>query len=171
MSLKGMPCGRRSGGLLGGAVAAALSVATPMVGTLLPGAVVSAQAMEVQPLEIATAKGVIVLEVEVAQTDAERTNGLMYRTSLPEQHGMLFDFKEDQPVYMWMKNTYIPLDMLFIRSNGTIARIAANATPHSTETISSGEPVRAVVEIGGGEAARLGIAPGDRVAPSIFKGK
>ncbi len=172
MSLKGMACGRRSGGLLGGAVAAAVSVAAPMVGTLLlPGAVVSAQAMEVQPLEIATAKGVIVLEVEVAQTDAERTNGLMYRKSLPEQHGMLFDFEEDQPVYMWMKNTYIPLDMLFIRSNGTIARIAANTTPLSTATISSGEPVRAVVEIGGGEAARLGIAPGDRIAHSIFTGK
>lgn len=151
---------------------ALLAAAAPALASLwLPAPFTAARAMEVQPIEIATTKGVVVLEVEVAQTDAERTTGLMYRKSLPEQHGMLFDFKTDQPVYMWMKNTYIPLDMLFIRSNGTIARIAANTTPFSTATISSGEPVRAVVEIAGGEAARLGIKPGDRVAHAIFQGK
>lgn len=159
----------RHGRLLALALLAATAPAAACLG--LPAQITAAHAMEVQPIEIATTKGVVVLEVEVAQTDSERTTGLMYRKSLPEQHGMLFDFKSDQPVYMWMKNTYIPLDMLFIRSNGTIARIAANTTPFSTATISSGEPVRAVVEIAGGEAARLGIKPGDRVAHAIFQGK
>ena len=84
---------------------------------------------------------------------------------------MLFDFKVDQPVYMWMKNTLIPLDMVFIRADGSIARIAAMTTPLSTETISSGEPVRAVLEIGGGEARRLGLKAGDRIAHPMFPAK
>ncbi|MFG1479290.1 DUF192 domain-containing protein [Xanthobacter sp. V4C-4] len=142
----------------------------PAAAVMLP-ALGAATAMTVEPIEIATASGVVVLEVEVAQTDAERTTGLMYRKSLPDHHGMLFDFKVDQPIYMWMKNTYIPLDMLFIRSDGTISRIAAMTTPLSTETIPSGEPVRAVVEIAGGSAKKLGIAPGDRVAHPIFRQK
>lgn len=123
-----------------------------------------------EPLEIATTKGVVVLEVEVARTDEQRARGLMYRKELAERYGMLFDFKEDQPVFMWMKNTLIPLDMLFIRSDGSIARIAAMTTPLSTQTIPSGEPVRAVLEIAGGSAQRLGIKPGDKVAHPILTG-
>lgn len=130
-----------------------------------------AAAMAVAPLEIATAKGVLVLEVELADTDAQRAKGLMFRNSLGDRRGMLFDFKVDQPVAMWMKNTKIPLDMLFIRSDGTIARIAAMTTPFSEQTISSGEPVRAVLEIDGGAARRLGIAPGDKVAHPAFTGR
>ncbi|MFS8037955.1 DUF192 domain-containing protein [Xanthobacter sp. AM11] len=126
-------------------------------------------AAALEALEIATARGVVTFEVEVARTDEQRTNGLMYRKSLAEQSGMLFDFKVDQPVYMWMKNTYIPLDMLFIRADGSIARIAAMTTPHSTQTISSGEPVRAVLEIAGGAARRLGIQAGDKVAHPVFQ--
>lgn len=141
----------------------------PAAGLFVPGVATLARAMTVEPVEVATSSGVVVLEVEVAQTDEERTKGLMFRKSLPDHHGMLFDFKTDQPVYMWMKNTYIPLDMLFIRSDGTIARIAAHTTPLSTETIPSGEPVRAVIEIAGGAAKQLGIAPGDRVAHPIFR--
>lgn len=149
-----------------------LALAVQPAGALLVPTIGSpAYAMSVESMEIATKGGVVVLEVEVAQTDAERTTGLMYRKSLADHHGMLFDFKVDQPVYMWMKNTYIPLDMLFIRSDGTIARIATMTTPLSTETIPSGEPVRAVVEIAGGSAQKLGIAPGDRVAHHIFKPK
>lgn len=123
------------------------------------------------PLEIVTAKGVLAFQVEVARSDEQRTTGLMCRKAVPERGGMLFDFKVDQPVYMWMKNTLIPLDMVFIRADGSIARIAAMTTPLSTQTISSGEPVRAVLEIGGGEARRLGIKAGDKIAHPMFPAK
>ncbi|MFG1465284.1 DUF192 domain-containing protein [Xanthobacter sp. DSM 24535] len=124
-----------------------------------------------EALEIATRTGVVVLEVEVARTDEQRMTGLMYRKELPERQGMLFDFGKVEPVYMWMKNTYIPLDMLFVRADGTIARIEEMTTPFSTRTISSGEPVKVVVEIAGGGAKRLGIAPGDRLSTGLFDGK
>ncbi|MBB6307556.1 DUF192 domain-containing protein [Xanthobacter tagetidis] len=128
----------------------------------------SATTMARQALEIATAKGVLVFEVELADTDAQRAKGLMFRDTLGDRRGMLFDFKVDQPVAMWMRNTKIPLDMLFIRADGTIARIAAMTTPFSEQTISSGEPVRAVLEIDGGAARRLGITAGDKVAHPVF---
>ncbi|MBN8915277.1 MAG: DUF192 domain-containing protein [Rhizobiales bacterium] len=157
----------------------ALALALPLAG--LPALAHAAEAECAQikidpkpvldPLEIVTAKGVLAFQVEGARTNDQRTQGLMCRKSLPEQGGMLFDFKVDQPVYMWMKNTLIPLDMVFIRADGSIARIAAMTTPLSTETISSGEPVRAVLEIGGGEARRLGIKAGDRVAHAMFPAK
>ncbi|MFG1349649.1 DUF192 domain-containing protein [Xanthobacter autotrophicus] len=148
-------------------LALALSPLAPALAEPAP----AAQATSLEALEITSAKGVVTFEVEVARTDEQRTNGLMYRKSLGERAGMLFDFKVDQPVYMWMKNTYIPLDMLFIRADGSIARIAAMTTPLSTQTISSGEPVRAVLEIAGGQARKLGIAAGDRVAHPVFSGK
>jgi uncharacterized membrane protein (UPF0127 family) len=136
-----------------------------------PAPETGAAAMDRQALEIATAKGVLVFEVELAATDAQRARGLMFRDTLGDRRGMLFDFKVDQPVAMWMKNTKIPLDMLFIRADGTIARIAAMTTPFSEQTISSGEPVRAVLEIDGGAARRLGIAAGDKVAHPVFRGR
>jgi uncharacterized membrane protein (UPF0127 family) len=92
----------------------------------------------------------------------------MYRTELAADAGMLFDFRTDQQVYMWMKNTYLPLDMVFIRSDGRIASIAANTTPLSTETISSGGPVRAVLELPAGTAKARGITVGDRVRHHLF---
>lgn len=127
-------------------------------------------AAALDPVEIATKKGVVLIEVEVARTQEQRATGLMNRKVLPEGQGMLFDFGSDQPVYMWMKNTYVPLDMLFIRADGTIARIEENTTPFSERTIASGEPVRAVIEIGGGEARKLGIASGDKVGNALFRG-
>jgi uncharacterized protein len=108
-------------------------------------------------------------QVEVARNDADRAQGLMYRRSMAADQGMLFDFGRVEPVSMWMQNTYIPLDMLFIRKDGTIARIAANTEPLSTRTIASGEPVLAVLELNAGTAARLGIKPGDRIEHSLFK--
>jgi uncharacterized membrane protein (UPF0127 family) len=93
----------------------------------------------------------------------------MFRRSMPADRGMLFDFGKVQPISMWMQNTYIPLDMLFIRSDGTIARVAENAEPLSTRSIPSGEPVLAVLELNGGTARRLGIKAGDRVEHPLFR--
>jgi uncharacterized membrane protein (UPF0127 family) len=119
-------------------------------------------------LEIATKSGVRVFAVELAVTDEERGKGLMFRKELPEGRGMLFDFKREQPVSMWMKNTYVSLDMIFIRDDGRIARIAENTEVLSERIIPSGAPVRAVLEVVAGTAKKLGIAPGDRVAHAIF---
>lgn len=108
-------------------------------------------------------------QVEVARNEADRAQGLMFRRSMPADRGMLFDFGRVEPVAMWMQNTYLPLDMLFIRPDGTIARIAANTEPLSTRTIPSGEPVLAVLELNAGTSARLGIKAGDRVEHPLFK--
>ena len=110
-----------------------------------------------------------VFQVEVARNDAERAQGLMFRRSMPADHGMLFDFGRVEPVSMWMQNTYLPLDMLFLRQDGRIARIAANTEPLSTRTIPSGDPVLGVLELNAGTAAKLGLKPGDRVEHPIFK--
>jgi uncharacterized membrane protein (UPF0127 family) len=126
-------------------------------------------AADTEILEISSKTGVHVFAVEMAATDAERTRGLMHRKSLPAGRGMLFDFKRDQMIAMWMRNTYIPLDMIFIRRDGTIARIAQNTEPLSERIISSGAPVRAVLEVIAGTARRLGLAPGDRVAHPMFR--
>jgi uncharacterized membrane protein (UPF0127 family) len=95
----------------------------------------------------------------------------MYRRELPEGRGMLFDFQAEQPVAFWMKNTYIPLDMIFIRKDGRILRIAENTEPLSERLVPSGGPVLAVLEVIGGTAKKLGIAAGDRVGGSIFKSR
>jgi hypothetical protein len=108
-------------------------------------------------------------QVEVARNDADRAQGLMFRRSMAPDRGMLFDFGRTEPVSMWMQNTYLPLDMLFIRADGSIARIAANTEPLSTRTIPSGEPVLAVLELNAGTAAKLGIKPGDRIEHPLFK--
>lgn len=122
-----------------------------------------------QTLEIASKTGVHVFAVEVVDNDADRAKGLMYRKELPEGRGMLFDFHRNQDVSFWMQNTYIPLDMVFILGDGRILRIEENTEPLSTRLIPSGGPVRAVLEVIGGTARKLGIAPGDRVASPIFK--
>jgi uncharacterized membrane protein (UPF0127 family) len=134
---------------------------------LLFVAPVSAQNLE--RVEIISKSGVHVFDVEMALTPEQRSTGLMHRKELARGRGMLFDFEGDGPIAMWMKNTYVSLDMIFIRSDGTIARIAENTTPLSEQTIPSGAPVKAVLEVVGGTAKRLGIAPGDRVAHRIFK--
>jgi uncharacterized membrane protein (UPF0127 family) len=128
----------------------------------------AAPAADESMLEIVTKDGVHVFTVEMAKTDEERQKGLMFRKELPEGRGMLFDFKPDQPVSMWMRNTYIPLDMLFINGDGTIRRIAENTEPLSEKTIPSGGPVRAVLELIGGTAKKLGIKAGDKVAHPLF---
>jgi uncharacterized membrane protein (UPF0127 family) len=126
---------------------------------------------ELQTLEIASKTGVHAFSVELVENDADRAKGLMFRKELPEGRGMLFDFHRDQDVSFWMQNTYIPLDMIFIRGDGRILRIAENTEPLSTRMIPSGGPVRAVLEVIGGTARKLGIAPGDRVGHPIFKAR
>ena len=121
-----------------------------------------------QTLEIVSKSGVHVFTVEVVANDADRAKGLMFRKELPEGRGMLFDFQRDQEIAMWMKNTYIPLDMIFIAGDGRIRRIAENTEPLSERIIPSGGPVRGVLEVIGGTARKLGIAPGDRVAHPMF---
>ncbi len=143
----------------------------PMVAVLVLCALTGfgARAASIQPLEIVTKNGVHVFSVEMATTDKERETGLMYRKELPDGKGMLFDFSPEQQISMWMKNTYIPLDMIFIRADGRILRIAENTEPHSTKIISSGGPAKGVLEVIAGTAQKYGIAPGDRVAHPLFK--
>ena len=125
-------------------------------------------AKDVQPLEIVSKSGVHTFTVEMALTPEEQAKGLMFRRELPEGEGMLFDFHHEQPASFWMKNTYVSLDMIFIRGDGTILKIAENTVPLSEALVQSGGPVRAVLEVVAGTARKLGIAPGDRVAHPIF---
>ena len=120
-------------------------------------------------LVVVTAAREIKFDVELALNDAERSRGLMYREKLGPYDGMLFDFHQDAPVSFWMKNTLIPLDMIFIAADGTIRHIHANAVPKSEESIpSGGHSVRGVLEINGGSARLLGIKPGDKIRHAIF---
>jgi uncharacterized membrane protein (UPF0127 family) len=109
--------------------------------------------------------------VELALNDAQREHGLMFRKSMPADHGMLFDFGASRPVMMWMENTPLPLDMLFLDENGTVTHIQENAVPYSEAIIDSGQPVKYVIELNGGIVKKLGFAIGDRVSsPTIAKG-
>lgn len=119
--------------------------------------------LSVLPLTIATAHGPRHFRVEVARTPAEQERGLMFRKTLPPHGGMLFPLGAPREATFWMKNTILPLDLIFIRADGTIARIAERAVPYSTDIIDSGEPVTAVLEIIGGGAAAQGIAAEDKV--------
>jgi uncharacterized protein len=130
-----------------------------------------ARAATIEPLEIVTKSGVQVFSVEMATTEEEKTTGLMYRKELADGKGMLFDFSPEQQVSMWMKNTYISLDMIFIRADGRILRIAENTEPLSTRIIPSGGLAKGVLEVIGGTAKKYGIAPGDRVGHPLFKGQ
>jgi uncharacterized membrane protein (UPF0127 family) len=129
-----------------------------------------ARAANVQPLEIVTKNGVHVFSVEMATTEQEKETGLMYRKELADGKGMLFDFSPEQEVSMWMKNTYISLDMIFIKADGRILRIAENTEPLSTKIIPSNGPVKGVLEVIAGTAQKYGIRPGDRVAHPLFNG-
>ena len=116
-----------------------------------------------EPLTIETGAGAHTVMVEIADTAEERGVGLMHRTELASDRGMLFDFRATRQVTMWMKNTLIPLDMFFAESDGRIVTIAERTTPLSEKRIRSGQPVRFVLEMAGGGAERLGIVTGDRL--------
>ncbi len=130
---------------------------------LAVGAAAWASASDTSTAMLTTEKGRFAIEVEVADTPDTRQTGLMNRESLPDDSGMLFVFDETRPVDMWMKNTLIPLDMLFLDESGRVVRIGANAQPLSLALVSSGEPVRYVLELNGGAAAQYGAKPGSRL--------
>lgn len=128
-----------------------------------------AQSSELERLEIVSGERRHIFNVEVARNDAQRARGLMFRQSMPADQGMLFDFERDQMVAMWMKNTYLSLDMIFIFADGRVHRIESRTEPESEKMISSGVPVRAVLELNANVANRLGLKPGDRIIHPMFR--
>ena len=123
----------------------------------------------VDDLTITTATGPHHFAVEVMRTRDELERGLMFRREMANDRGMLFDFGSPQPVTMWMKNTYLPLDMVFIASNGRVVSVKQDAEPLSEKTIPSGGDVLGVLELDAGTAKRIGLKPGDRVSDPMFK--
>ena len=121
-----------------------------------------------QRLEIDTSSGPHVFSVELMSTDAEREKGLMNRRSLAKDHGMLFDFHQQQPVFFWMKDTYLPLDMIFVAQNGRVVSIKRDAKPLDETLIPSGAPTLGVIEVNAGIADAIGVKVGDEVKHPIF---
>jgi len=145
-------------------LAAFLALAAIMIGAGTAGA---AQ-FRTDEIEIVTVRGRFRMVVEMAETSKEREQGLQFRQRLGEDRGMLFDFGKTGPVAMWMKNTLIPLDMVFIAEDGHVARVAANTKPLSLEVIPSGGPVRGVLEVEAGTAERMGITKGSLIRHPMF---
>ena len=125
-------------------------------------------AFETSEIWVESGSGQYHFFVEIAETRNQRQRGLMFRPDLPQNTGMLFDFGEETQLSMWMKNTFIPLDMLFVNKLGTIHRIVENTTPLSLKTIPAGAPTMVVIELNAGVTRRLGIRPGDRIIHGIF---
>ena len=123
---------------------------------------------KLEAIEVVTSRGRARFQVEIAATQAEQARGLMFRKALAPDRGMLFTYKRPQPAAYWMKNTLIPLDIIFIQPDGRILSIVRNARPHDETPLPSGGLVLGVLEIAGGRAAQLGILPGDRVLHRIF---
>ena len=124
---------------------------------------------KIEPITIVTAQAATMVNAEVADTEELRQRGLMFRHILPPDQAMLFDFGDPRPAAMWMKNTYMSLDMIFVREDGTIAALAENTVPKSLDTISVQEPVKGVIEMAAGSVKRLGIHKNDKVFHRIFK--
>ena len=146
-----------------------LLIALFLFAGLAPASAQAPTSSALEPLQITTASGKHDFSVEVMRTDEERARGLMYRRYMAADRGMLFDFKTEQPVSMWMKNTYLPLDMVFISRNGTVTHVAADTEPLSERIISSNGPAFAVLEVNAGTAAKIGLKAGDRVQHPLFR--
>src|SRR6478735_3833962 len=147
-------------------VAAALALGACMTFAAAPSparAQAATTESALEPLEIVTASGPHKFMVEVMRDDAQRARGLMYRRFMPQDRGMLFDFKREEPVSMWMKNTYLPLDMVLIDRTGRVVNVAENTEPLSERIIPSGAPAFAVLELNAGTARRIGLKVGDRL--------
>jgi len=119
-------------------------------------------------LVISTAKGQFPFDIELALTPAQMAQGLMYRRTLAADAGMLFDYGDPQPIAMWMKNTFIPLDMIFVARDGKVVDVHERAVPMSLDTIESKVPAKAVIELNAGTVGRLGIQIGDTVHYAAF---
>jgi uncharacterized membrane protein (UPF0127 family) len=128
-----------------------------------------AHAMLHETLKLLTAQGTHVIDVEITESPEEKAQGLMFRTRLSDKSGMLFFYETPQEVTMWMRNTYIPLDMVFIRADGVVHRIEAHTVPLSEDIVASRGDVTACLELAGGAAERLGLKPGDRVEHRYFQ--
>ncbi len=135
---------------------------------MVAGASGSAAKMRKETLTLVTGAGERSMSVEVADTIEEKSMGLMFRTSLADNAGMLFPYSPPQELTMWMKNTYIPLDMVFIKADGTVHRIEVRTEPLSERVVASQGDVTAVLELAGGAAERLGLTAGDRVVHPHF---
>lgn len=122
-------------------------------------------------LEIKTSRDIIAIDVEMAISPQQKSYGLMYRKSMPENHGMLFVYSPPQIATMWMKNTYIPLDMLFIRADGVIENIIQRTVPHSLDVLSATGKVIGVLELNAGSVTKLGIKAGDTITHEVFNNK
>ena len=145
-----------------------LSCAAMIASLFVFAAEAQLQRFATSELTIVSATGPHRFTVEVAETPAQMQQGLMFRRTMASDAGMLFDYKTPTVATMWMRNTFIPLDMLFVDAQGRIVNIRERAVPESLDVIAAAAPVRAVIELNGGTAARLGIAPGDRVQHPIF---
>jgi len=145
-----------------------LSCAAMIASLFVFAAKAQLQSFATSELTIVSATGPHRFTVEVAETPAQMEQGLMFRRNMAPDAGMLFDYKAPTAATMWMRNTLIPLDMLFVDGQGRIVNIHQRAVPQTLDVIAAGAPVRAVIELNGGTAARLGIAPGDRVQHPIF---
>jgi uncharacterized protein len=151
------------------AIGVRLAAAFAFVLVLAASTVAIAQGVGADSLEIVTSTGPHAFQIEVASNDATRERGLMDRRYMAADHGMLFEFDHEAPVAFWMKNTYIPLDMIFIAPSGVVTHIVANAEPLSERVIPSGGPCIAVLELNGGTAASIGLKVGDKVHHPFFK--
>lgn len=128
-----------------------------------------AEKLPIETLTLHTDTGAHKFQVEIADNDATQAKGLMFRRSLPDDHGMLFIYNEEDVLYMWMKNTFISLDMVFIKADGTVFSIAKNTEPFSEDVVSSGEPGLAVLEVNAGTADRLNLKIGDKISHRFFE--
>lgn len=128
-----------------------------------------ALALRREKMTLVTSSGEKEITVEITESNEEKMRGLMFRTSLPDDQGMIFYYDQPQDVTMWMRNTYIPLDMVFIKPDGTIHRIEVRTEPLSERIISSQGDVAACLELAGGASERLGLKPGDKVRHKLFK--
>ncbi len=144
------------------ALAAALAACAPNAASSEAPLERAESGLEQVPVTITSASGTHRFIAEVARSKDEQSRGMMFRESIAPDRAMIFPYDPPEPTAFWMENTMIPLDMIFIRADGTIARIAT-AVPLSQELVPSGEPVGAVLEIAGGRAAQLGIKPGNKV--------
>ena len=150
-----------------GALRAALVIVVSILAGIFAATSGSAE-MRRETLDIVTSKGTHTFSIEIADTPEEKAKGLMFRRTLPADAGMLFPYLPAQEATMWMRNTYISLDMVFIRADGVVHRIERGTEPFSERTVTSQGPVTAVLELIAGTAERIGLMAGDKVRHSLF---